>query len=395
MVRGIVAIALLVCFVFITPTNSWTQTPTLEGPPTAVEYKNNYNHVWPLYVPDDYPTIQAAIDAAWDGGKIIVRPGTYVENIDFLGKAIWLVSEFGPDSTVIDGSASGSVVTFQNQETSATRLEGFTIQNGDTTYGGGIDCDDASPTIAYNIITGNTATVNGSGISCTNDANPVIKWNTITGNSADTDGGGIFCYVSSPMIMNNTISANEASDDGGGIYCQNAPATIINNIISGNSAGTVEIYNSGGGICTVTAANSYTPTIINNTIHGNSAYIGGGVYAENHPPTSMTITNSIIWNNAATNGNEISDWLSTTVVSYCDVEGGYSGEGNINLDPLFVTGPTGPDSGYYLSQVAAGQDTTSPCVDAGDPLSSMIIGTTRTDEVQDSSVVDMGYHYVY
>ena len=69
---------------------------------------------------------------------------------------------------------------------------------------------------------------------------------------------------------------------------------------------------------------------------------------------------------------------------------GWQGTGNINSDPLFVTGPLGD---YYLSQIAAGQAQNSPCVDTGDPASSMIIGTTRTDEIQDSGVVDMGYHY--
>jgi hypothetical protein len=48
---------------------------------------------------------------------------------------------------------------------------------------------------------------------------------------------------------------------------------------------------------------------------------------------------------------------------------------------------------HYLSQIAASQTADSPCVDAGDPSSPMIIGTTRTDHVQDSGVIDMGYHY--
>ena len=55
-----------------------------------------------IYVPDDYPTIQGAINAAVDFDTIIVRPGTYVENIDFAGKAITVKSEDGPDVTVID-----------------------------------------------------------------------------------------------------------------------------------------------------------------------------------------------------------------------------------------------------------------------------------------------------
>jgi hypothetical protein len=95
---------------------------------------------------------------------------------------------------------------------------------------------------------------------------------------------------------------------------------------------------------------------------------------------------------------------STATISYSDVEGGQGavrlgnyctlnwGPGMIDADPLFAAGPQGD---YYLSQIAAGQFQDSPCVDTGDPGSPMIDGTTRTDEVQDSGVVDMGYHYPF
>ena len=56
-----------------------------------------------IIVPDDYTTIQGAIDAAVDGDTVLVKPGTYVENISFKGKAITVTSEQGVDVTVIDG----------------------------------------------------------------------------------------------------------------------------------------------------------------------------------------------------------------------------------------------------------------------------------------------------
>ena len=56
-----------------------------------------------IYVPDHYSTIQGAINAAANGDEIIVRPGTYVENISFLGKAITLISEQGAAVTTISG----------------------------------------------------------------------------------------------------------------------------------------------------------------------------------------------------------------------------------------------------------------------------------------------------
>jgi predicted outer membrane repeat protein len=62
---------------------------------------------------------------------------------------------------------------------------------------------------------------------------------------------------------------------------------------------------------------------------------------------------------------------------------------NIGKDPNFVVG-------YYLSQIAAGQDINSPCVNAGSDLASVLgmdTYTTRTDGIFDANIVDMGYHY--
>ncbi|MBM3324144.1 MAG: T9SS type A sorting domain-containing protein, partial [Calditrichaeota bacterium] len=84
------------------------------------------------------------------------------------------------------------------------------------------------------------------------------------------------------------------------------------------------------------------------------------------------------------------DYGGTVQVTYSDIQGGWPGTGNINADPLFVSGA---DSPYYLSQLVAGQAVQSPCVDAGDPSSPVTEGTTRTDGVQDTWPVDMGYHY--
>jgi hypothetical protein len=104
----------------------------------------------------------------------------------------------------------------------------------------------------------------------------------------------------------------------------------------------------------------------------------------------VAISDCILWVNTALYDPQVS---GECTVRYSDVQGGYSGAGNINADPLFVSGPAG---NCYLSQVAAGQALQSPCVDAGSDL-AVNLGlddlTTRTDEFRDKGVVDMGYHY--
>ena len=63
-----------------------------------------------LQVPQEYATIQAAINAAADGDSVRVSPGTYVEVLDFLGKNIIVESTSGAPVTIIDGGGTDTVV---------------------------------------------------------------------------------------------------------------------------------------------------------------------------------------------------------------------------------------------------------------------------------------------
>ena len=87
-------------------------------------------------VPGNYPTIQAAINAAQAGDTVRVAPGTYIENINFSGKAITVVSEAGPNVTTIDGNQANSVVRFISGEGPNSIIEGFTVRNGDANQNG-------------------------------------------------------------------------------------------------------------------------------------------------------------------------------------------------------------------------------------------------------------------
>lgn len=291
-----------------------------------------------IYVPDDHSKIQDAINAAVDGDSIIVRPGTYVEKIDFIGKSIIVKSENGPDVTIIDGNHNGSVVRFVNGEDSAAVLEGFTIRNGNSRSshedGGGIYCSGASPTIKDNTISGNRARDDGGGIYCESSSmtisgntiklnnnvdgsgggicvnissSPKIADNIIIGNSAKWHGGGISVHSdSSPEITNNVIGGN-STYNGGGIDCYGASPTIRSNIITENSASTY-----GGGIC----IDSYSsPVIEDNTIAANTgSRYGGGISVNYH--SSAEITDNVIVENESGRGGGI--WSSdsaTTVIN--------------------------------------------------------------------------------
>jgi len=271
------------------------------------------------YVPDDFLKIQDAISnvLVTNGDIIYVRSGTYLENINFLGKAITVESEMGPSLTIIDGGQSSNVVRFENGENTDSVLEGFTIKNGSFYFGGGIYCFGASPTIYNNIISRNSgsgSSSRGGGIYCDNSASPSISSNILFGNSA-VDGGGIYCSnSSSPTISNNTIFGNSAekgagiycrstclvttnriyentaSSAGGGIWCQDAPV-VDKNVIYGNTAD----FEGGGVWC------SENTTISRNTIYGNPSDKGGGIYCTD----STIISENEIYGNPANAGGGI------------------------------------------------------------------------------------------
>lgn len=232
-----------------------------------------------INVPADQPTIQAGINAAANGDTVLVAPGTYFENIDFMGKAITLKSSGGPKVTIIDGMQKDNVVKITNKETTTTVLEGFTIQNGfGTTYisGAGVSMQFSSyATIVGNIIRNNETCI-GGGVYA-QGGSPVVKQNMIVDNIADCgngSGGGIeFDAASAPQIIGNLIAANQSPlGNGAGITVEGlfAPALIQNNVIRGNKA-----QADGGGIY---AFNSDDALVIQNLIVGNVAATGAGAY---------------------------------------------------------------------------------------------------------------------
>ncbi len=193
-------------------------------------------------------------------------------------------------------------------------------------------------------------------------------------NGSAAHGGAIYCRDSAPTITNCIMSGNSA--DYGTVWIQESSPTITNCLISDNT--TVL----GGGIYPYDANN---PTVANCTIVGNVATSrGGAVYCSG---SAVHLTNSILWGNSP---QEIHVGSGSVTATYSNIQGGWTGAGNINEDPDFCLGLQGA---YYLSQTGCGQCEQSPCVDAGDPTSSTIEGTTRTDGVHDAAVVDMGYHY--
>ncbi len=379
-----------------------------------------------LHVPRNFPTIQAALDAAANGAEIVLARGVYSgagnRELDFHGKALTLRSATGqPATCVIDCGFSTRGFYFHCGETDKTVLSALTIRSGQSICGSAIACEYSSPTISDCVLTGNTAN-DGGALHCLSSSPTLVRC-TISGNAASGEGGGIYCTLSNPTLTDCTITNNTAFAGGGGMYCHfSSPAlsrvtftrnsgrfggalfcnlaspvltdcTLRENAALGvrSYGGAVFAYASHLLLTGCTLANNsalgadarggavyayYEPSLLLNycTLTGNRATgAGGGVYCCEANATlrnctlvdnaagergggmycqqsNPTLTNCIVWSNSP---QAIASHGSTPLVKSCDVQGGWPGRGNLDVDPRFVGG----------GDLRLRGD--SPCIDAG------------------------------
>ncbi len=282
----------------------------------------------------DFTTIQAAIDYSWNGDTVVVRSGTYVEDIYFIGRAIELRSTEPEIQSTVEATIITGRITFEFGEGNDSIVNGFSIL-------GWIRCNESSPSISNNIITNS-----GIGIYGSQNAEPEILNNTISdcgiyfchglieGNHINNSGGAGLSNCGG-RIANNLI---ENSSDGGISSCS---GLIENNTISGNSTN----YNGGGGLTDCSGTVRYN-TIVNNTasglnggglyncdgdishnlIQGNSAKYGGGLSECDGNVTS----NKIIENNSSYDGGGLhmcQGTIANNIIKGNSAGSGYSGGG--------------------------------------------------------------------
>ncbi len=284
-------------------------------------------------------------------------------------------------------------------------------------HGGAIYSSLSNMEVKNNWIGWNKANGSGGGIYCvegTGSDHVICDINWIHSNEADTTGGGI-CFLNgdaNTTLSNNNFFRNIAASGGDGVHLeQSAGISLENNGVWDNDGEGIRV--DGG-----------TATLFNNLVFSSSSNDDQAVGVYVRGSASLTIRNLTIADHSdaglkADAGSSANIWLydciiwdnttsidvggATVEVFYTDIQGGWSGTGsnNKNQDPLFVglPGALGNPDGYFLSQTAAGQASDSPCVDAGSvSASTYFTGTdycTRTDAVNDTGQVDMGYHYLH
>ena len=339
-------------------------------------------------VPDDEGcgTIQACIEHASDGDVITVGPGTYVENVDFLGKAVVLQSREGYETTILDGNQADAVVKFVSGEGEGSVLKGFTVTNagrlggltGESFYG--IFCEGSSPVLRDNRVT--NIVYHDGGASeflylyaiWAENGSPRIEGNRIeenyvfavlagyglgivikqpdgsvpvvvTGNEIQSNGsrcehyygvcaGSGFVFQGANIVFeNNRVIYNGGSGGGHGVYCEAETILMQNNIVAysgGESPTSYGVYLVGDDIL-----------FKHNDVYG---CLGIGVFMD--VSGSADILNNIVahndynWMSAGGlcvqgNGLITTDynnvWENTD--DYC---GGSPGPHDISADPLFA-----------------------------------------------------------
>jgi len=269
----------------------------------------------------DFSSIQDAIDAASDGDRIYVCPGTYAERIT-IDKDIELIGVDGADSTSIDASTlgDGSVVFLA----ASSLVQGFTITGAKSDYycfyGGGIKI---------------------AGILGQTTNYPIIQNNKIINNTGCKAGA---------IHLAGLGTAN-------GDHVDNS-AIIRNNIIAGNYS------NTSNSPVMVNCDYTVDSVIENNVFADNSTASGPGAIQVVGSGCSTNIRNNIFYSNASSSSTMgiINDYSGGAELEYncfhANSGDALTGTGNLNSNPDFIN-----ERDYRL-------DTSSPCINTGDPDSS-------------------------
>lgn len=273
-------------------------------------------------------SIQAAIESASDGDRILVHEGLYLEALDLRGKRLELFAVAGAEYTVLDATmVEAPVVRAASGEAAGTSIYGFAIRGG----------------------VGEQRADLGGSLTC---------------------GGGVLVAGDSHLKLERCVIAGNGHatvDMGGGVYANGAGSRVelVNCVIHSNGA-----RHGGGGAVAVGGAHLQieSSTFVNNYAAAAGGGVSGVVIG---PGATAVIHESIVW------GNEGSDlgapsWLGvgSITATYSDIGGGWPGVGNQDVDPVFQDLP-----GQNFRLVDG-----SPCVDAGDPQSAPDVDGSFSDQ---------------
>jgi hypothetical protein len=262
-----------------------------------------------------FATIQKGIDSAKNDSTVMVAEGIYAghgnRNLDFKGKAITVQSRSGPRTCVIDCEGQGRGFDFHNNEAAESVLDGFTITHGLANQGGAVSFSNSSPVIRNCIFKQNQAEKNGAALVIQDLASPRITNCIIAENSCTAPGAGVIeCNDANPLFVNCTLADN-AFD----------------------------------------------------------AHVGGLVSTSHSNPI---MTQCILWGDSL--DRAFLTIQTNAQLRYCDVQGGWPGEGNIDADPCFTNSVASSMTAHWGFDEAGG----STAYDSVGENDGILYGAERT-----------------
>lgn len=358
--------------------------------------------------------LQDAMLQAVAGDEIFAADGTYVpttgtsrttsfrviNNVNIYGGFVG--NETSPDQRpplgvapsimTADTNGNGSISdnsyhVIRGFNTNATAvLDGFIVRDGfanaggsNNDRGGGILLTNSSPTIRNCHFIQNRCNF-GGGAGYINSASPTFTDCIFEDNIGGSYGGAFDMATASNVIFDRCeFYGNQAARAGALEIFSTSGVVVSNSIFQGNTS----TGSGGGGALWIGSGGS--TQVINCTIVDNNATSNtvGGLLRSG---STVLVRNTILWDNSGPGGaqNAANQMTGGTSATYCIVEGGFSGTGNLNSDPTFTDAPAGD---FTLSA-------SSPGIDAGNNASVPgaitldLAGNNRFDDV--SSVPDTG-----
>ena len=308
---------------------------------------SNVNSQDTIRVPEDFASIQTALNDAFGGSTILVAPGIYYENLVWPNRAsLKLIGEEGSEVTIIDGSLSGRVVTmetFFNASIDSTVLKGFTIQNGHFVGdGAGLYIRQGDQTLMDLKVIDNTSVggdIAGGGVYLRSFSglieNCEFSGNLINSNSRAYGAGLNIAMDGDVEIRNCVFDSNESSSynwcHGGGLYIDPDflfldTLTISNCTFNGNSTASPD-WSYGAGMYVSPFDSLYiridSSSFTNNTTNSGGWSKGGGLYTGSY---ALEMNACIFDSNSAISGAAIflddlnGDILQQTSITSCQIK---------------------------------------------------------------------------
>ncbi len=365
--------------------------------------------------------VATAMTAALSGDQVWVKAGSYKPTTT-TSRTIWHTMKSGV--AVYGGFAGGeTLLTERNPQLNVTTLTGDLTGNDNGTVTNmaenshhvvvGSSVLNTAILDGFRIVGGyaNGATGSnydkGAGILILTSGNPTIRNCKFIANRCNFGGGAGYIYQAQATFQYCEFTDNVGGSYGGAFDTNSTTVKWEQCIFTNNQAqraGAIESYGSsqstitncvfrlnkatttGSGGAVWVGTNS-TVTIRDSTFVGNTAAAtsGAGVYNTSGP---VSVANCILWANTGTGGatanNQVTAAGGANTVSYCTVQGGHAGTGNLSTDPLFVNAAAG-DLHLQL---------TSPAIDAGSntlvPTGVVVDHDGLTRRIDIASVVDTG-----